>query len=176
MTNPNDSRPPGVRLRAGRAWLLGDDIDTDLLAPGKWMKHPIEIVAAHCLEDVFPEFAKQVRPGDIVVAGERFGIGSSREQATEALRFLGVQAVLAASYGGIFFRNALNLGLPALTFNQQADIQDGDLITIDPATGAGFNESRGITLQADPLPDFLIDMLKDGGLIPHLEQRFANQH
>ena len=97
----------------GRAWRFGDDIDTDVLAPGIYMKKPIAELAQHCLEVVDPRFAKEVRPGDIVVAGRNFGMGSSREQAAQALIALGVAAVLAKSFAGIFYRNALNQGLLA---------------------------------------------------------------
>ena len=94
----------------GRAFVFGDSVNTDALAPGGLMKHPIAVIASHCLESVDPSFASTVRPGDMVVAGKGFGIGSSREQAAEALKHLGVAAVLARSFGGIFYRNALNSG------------------------------------------------------------------
>ena len=100
-----------------RIWLFGDNIDTDQMAPGEHMKGGIEALAAHCLEGVRPEFPTTVEPGDIVIGGRNFGVGSSREQAAEALRHLGVSAVIALSFAGIFYRNALNLGLPALVIS-----------------------------------------------------------
>lgn len=159
----------------GRAFVYGDGINTDMLAPGIYMKHPIATIAQHCLESVDPEFARAVRPGDVVVAGQGFGIGSSREQAAEALKHLGVAAVLARSYGGIFYRNALNFGLPVLVCSQIDRIGAGDLLSVDAATGTVHNKTRGTTLTASPLPQFLLDMISDGGLVPHLEKRFAAQ-
>jgi 3-isopropylmalate/(R)-2-methylmalate dehydratase small subunit len=114
-----------------------------------------------------------VRPGDVVVAGRGFGIGSSREQAAEALKHLGVAAVLARSFDGIFYRNALNLGLPVLVCEDVDGISAGDLIHVDAASGVIDNKTRGSTLSAVPLPPFLLAMIADGGLVPHLERRFA---
>jgi 3-isopropylmalate/(R)-2-methylmalate dehydratase small subunit len=157
----------------GRAFVYGNGINTDMLAPGIYMKHPIATIAQHCLESVDPDFASAVKPGDVVVAGQGFGIGSSREQAAEALKHLGVAAVLARSYGGIFYRNALNFGLPVLVCSQIDQIGSGDLVSVDAATGTVRNKTRDVTLAASPLPQFLLDMIADGGLVPHLEKRFA---
>ena len=107
-----------------------------------------------------------------MVAGRNFGAGSSREQAAEALKHLGVACVVAKSFGGIFYRNALNLGLPVIVCADTDRIRDGDQVTVDPHTGAIVNETRGERLAAQPLPDFLLDMIADGGLVPHLEKRF----
>jgi 3-isopropylmalate/(R)-2-methylmalate dehydratase small subunit len=156
-----------------RVWKFGTDIDTDVLAPGAYMKLGIEDIARHCLESVRPEFAHDVKPGDVIVAGPNFGIGSSREQAAEALKHLGVAAVLARSFGGIFYRNALNLGLPVLVCEDVDGISAGDLIHVDAASGVIDNKTRGSTLSAVPLPPFLLAMIADGGLVPHLERRFA---
>lgn len=157
----------------GRAFVFGDAIDTDVLAPGIYMKHPLATLASHCLEAVDPTFATSVRPGDVVVAGKSFGIGSSREQAAEALKYLGVTAVLARSFGGIFYRNALNLGLPVIVCDAVDAIGNGDLVRVDAATGTIQNKTRGTTISAKPLPPFLLAMIADGGLLPHLEKRFA---
>ena len=159
----------------GRAFVFGDGIDTDVLAPGFYMKYPIATIAQHCLESIDPDFVKNVRPGDVVVAGKGFGIGSSREQAPEALKHLGVAAVLARSFGGIFYRNALNLGLPVLVCDAVDQISAGDLVHVDAATGVVDNNTRGIKLSARPLPGFLLAMIADGGLVPHLEKRFADK-
>ena len=99
---------------SGRAWILGDGIDTDVLAPGAYMSASLDILSSHCLAAVRSDFASAVRPGDVILAGSSFGVGSSREQAAEALKNLGIRAVIARSLGGIFQRNALNLGLPAI--------------------------------------------------------------
>lgn len=158
---------------SGRAFVFGDDIDTDVLAPGRYMKGPIEELAQHCLEAVAPDFAKEVRPGDVVVAGRNFGMGSSREQAAQALKVLGVSAVVAQSFGGIFYRNALNLGLPVVVCPQTGTIRPGDRLRVDLAGGTVTNETSGQMLASERLPQFLLDMLADGGLVPHLEKKFT---
>ena len=124
----------------GTAHLFGDGIDTDALAPGRYMAAPIEELAVHCLETIAPEFAASVRQNDIVIAGRNFAIGSSREQAAQALKFLGVAAVVAASFGGIFYRNALNLGLPVFRHPGATDLaQSGDRVSLDIDTGVFTN-------------------------------------
>jgi 3-isopropylmalate/(R)-2-methylmalate dehydratase small subunit len=155
----------------GRAWTFGDNIDTDLLAPGHAMKKPLEQLATHCLEAIEPGFASSIQRGDVVVAGRGFGIGSSREQAAQALLFLGVGAVLAKSLARIFYRNCLNIGLPVLVFPEADRIQRGDHLTVEPATGLVVNHTRGEEYRCEPIPAFLMDMLRDGGLIPHLHKR-----
>lgn len=160
---------------AGRLWRFGDNIDTDAMAPAVLMKSPLPVLARHCLASLRPEFPGSVRAGDVLVAGANFGIGSSREQAAEALKHLGVAAVLARSFGGIFYRNALNLGLPVLVCEDIAGISAGDLIHVDAATGVIDNRTSGTRLSAAPLPPFLLAMIADGGLVPHLEKRFADR-
>lgn len=157
-----------------RIFLLGDNIDTDQLAPGQYMRGGIEELAAHCLEAVRPDFAGTVAPGDVIVAGENFGIGSSREQAAEALRHLGVAAVIARSFGGIFYRNAINLGLPVLVGRDLAGIDDADRCDFSLEDAAIRLTDKDVTVTLEPLPDNLQRMLSDGGLVPHLKKRFAN--
>src|SRR5258706_15727814 len=101
-----------------KAWVFGDNLDTDAMVPGRYMKLPIEEIAKHCLEAVDPKFNKEVKPGDFVIGGRNFGMGSSREQAPEAFRQLGVAALVAESFAGLFYRNSLNLGLPAVVCAQ----------------------------------------------------------
>ena len=156
----------------GRAWVLGDRIDTDVLAPGYAMKLPPDELAAHCLEAVRPDFARSVRPGDVVVAGEGFGLGSSREQAAQSLKVLGVGAVLAKGFARIFYRNAFNLGLPALFFPQADEIEDGAPIAVD--IEAGRVESGGRDFAVRPLPPHLLALVRSGGLMAQLEERFAH--
>jgi 3-isopropylmalate/(R)-2-methylmalate dehydratase small subunit len=158
---------------SGRAFTFGDNVDTDVLAPGRLMKAPIEELARHCLEAVDPDFARAIQPGDVVVAGRNFGMGSSREQAAQALKFLGVAAVVAKSFGGIFLRNALNLGLPVMVCPVTEEIGAGDRVCVDLAKGEVVNETRGEVLPGEALPQFLLDMLADGGLVPHLEKELA---
>ncbi len=159
----------------GRAFVFGDNVDTDILAPGIYMKDPIEVIASHCLESLDADFAKTVRAGDIVVAGAGLGIGSSREQAAEALRHLGVGALVAKSYGGIFYRNALNFGLPALVCADTDRIRPADILCIDAGAGMIDNRTRSETYRVEPLPDFLLQMIADGGLVAHLEKRFSTR-
>lgn len=159
----------------GRAWTFGDDIDTDVLAPGRYMKSGIDEIAKHCLEAVDPRFAAAVRPGDVIAAGRNFGTGSSREQAAQALKHLGVTAVIAPSFGGIFYRNALNLGLVALVCDGAGAIRAGDEIAFDAAAGRIDNITRAETLACEPIPAHLLAMVADGGLVPHLEKRLGRR-
>ena len=169
------SQGVGHPLPQGRAFVYGDNIDTDALAPGTYMKSPLATLASHCLETVDKDFARTVRPGDFVVGGRNFGMGSSREQAAEVLRHLEVSAVIAPSFGGIFQRNALNLGLPVLVCPRAGEIRSGDLLEADAGTGRVNNLTSGFILDAAPLPLFLLRMIADGGLVPHLEARFGRR-
>lgn len=155
----------------GRAWVFGDNIDTDVLAPGIYMKGPIAELAKHCLETVDPRFAREVRPGDVVVAGRNFGMGSSREQAVMALRQLGVAAVLARSFAGIFYRNAINLGLLALVCADTGRIAPGATLAVDAARATVTDTTTGAALGVEPLPPHLLEIIADGGLLPRLEKR-----
>jgi len=156
-----------------RAWVLGDDVDTDAIAPGRYMKFGIAEIAPHCLEAVLPEFARGVRPGDIVVGGRNFGAGSSREQAPAALKHLGVAALVAESFAGLFYRNALNLGLPAVVCADAKRIQDGDKVRVSFEKGEIANLTTGENLKCEPLPAHLMQMVRDGGLLAHLEKRLG---
>lgn len=156
-----------------RVWRLGGDIDTDLLAPGYVMQHGVDVIAAHCLESLRPEFATQVRPGDVIVAGPGFGIGSSREQAAAVLVKLGVAAVIAPSYGGLFFRNAFNLGLMLLTCPQAERLQEKENIVIALQEHPYVVSADGERLACHPIPAFLIDMARAGGLMNVLRERLA---
>jgi len=157
---------------SGRAWIFGDDVDTDAIAPGAWMRAPIGTLAEHCLEVHDPEFATTVRPGDVVVAGRNFGCGSSREQAAQALRHLGIAAVVARSFAGLFYRNAINLGLPALECSEAGRIPAGAGITVD-LDAAALRLAGGETLRCTPIPPFLLELLHAGGLLNQLERRLA---
>ncbi len=160
---------------SGKAWVYGDDVNTDALAPGAYMKAPIEVLAAHCLEAIDPSFAAGVAPGDVVVGGRNFGLGSSREQAAQALRHLGVVAVVAESFAGLFYRNALNLGLAVLVCPEAQRIGFGEKLRVDPAAGRIENLTSGASLACEPIPGFLMEMLRDGGLVPHLEKKLKAQ-
>jgi 3-isopropylmalate/(R)-2-methylmalate dehydratase small subunit len=158
----------------GRVWRFGDNVDTDSLAPGLYMKQPLGELARHCLEALEPRFAAEVRPGDVVVAGRNFGMGSSREQAVQALTHLGVGAVLAKSFAGIFYRNALNLGLLALVCPEPERIGADARLIIRADQGEAVNAADGKRYPCEPLPPHLLAMIADGGLVPHLERKLAS--
>lgn len=162
----------GPRRIEGRVFKYGDSINTDLLFAGKYTytKHTPEEAAPHALEDLDPTFAKAVRPGDVVVAGVNFGCGSSREQAVTCLKALGVGAVVASSIARIYFRNAINAGLPAITCAAAvADLQHGDPITID-LEEAWIETPRGRVV-FPPFDVGVRELLRAGGLIPYVQRR-----
>ncbi len=164
-----------MKLIEGRAWVFGDDVNTDVMAPGLYFKAPMAEMARHCLEAIDPSFANGVRPGDIVVAGRNFGVGSAREQAAMALTHLGVGAVLAVSFGRIFYRNALNFGLPALVFPGAATVAAGDRLRVDPVEGRIGNERSGTVHTVNGIPAHLMAMVEAGGLMPWLKQRLHKE-
>ncbi len=159
-------------FHGARAWRVGADVDTDALAPGAYMKHGLEVIGWHCLEAVRADFAKGVRAGDVLVAGANFGIGSSREQAAGVLRHLGLAAVIAPSYSGLYFRNAFNLGLLLLTCPEADQIEEGEQVgVLFEGDTPRVMRSHGQCLACAPIPDFLMDMVHAGGLLPLLKQR-----
>ena len=158
---------------SGRAWVFGDGVNTDVMAPGLYFKESLDVMATHCMEAVEPGFAANVRPGDIVVAGRNFGIGSAREQAPMCLQHLGVGAILAESFGRIFYRNALNFGIPCLVFPAAGEIDDGDELRVDPVAGRIDNLSTGTGYDVAGLPEHLMAMIDAGGLMPWLKDRIA---
>ena len=166
----------GEKVIQGRVWRLGADIDTDVLAPGAYMKHGLDVIARHCLESVRPEFAAQVQAGDVIVADQNFGIGSSREQAAGVLVQLGVAAVIAPSFSGLFFRNAFNLGLLLITCQQALELNDAELISLQRSAAPQVLRSNGQRLQGQPIPDFLMDMVSAGGLMNLLRLRAQSAH
>jgi 3-isopropylmalate/(R)-2-methylmalate dehydratase small subunit len=157
----------------GRAFVYGDRIDTDLLAPGYAMKKGPEALARHTLEAVDPDFAGSVQPGDMVLGGADFGIGSSREQAAISLKTLGVSAVLAKSFARIFYRNCLNIGLPALVFDPAGKVSAGDQLSLDLAAGRLTNLTTDKAYDVPPLPAHLLEMIEAGGLMAHLKTQLA---
>ncbi len=157
----------------GRAFVFGDDVDTDQIAPGQYMAGGVETLARHALETLRPDFAQTVKPGDVVVAGRNFGMGSSREQAAEALKLLGVSGVVARSFAGIFYRNAINLGLPVMIAADLSAVKDGDAVSLDMTDARLHLTQKNVDIALEPLPDNLKEMLADGGLVPHLKKRFA---
>jgi 3-isopropylmalate/(R)-2-methylmalate dehydratase small subunit len=161
-------------LARHRVWTLPADVDTDQLAPGKAMKFGLDVIARHCLETVRPDFPAGVRPGDVLVAGPGFGIGSSREQAASVLVHVGVTAVIAPSISGLYVRNAFNVGLLAITCPDAGRLRDGERVAIDPGAGTVTAED-GTVLRCEPIPGFLLDMVAAGGLFEQLKRRLARE-
>ena len=159
-------------MNAGRAWVFGDDINTDLIAPARYLKRPLAEFATHTMEAADPAFAAAVKPGDILIGGENFGCGSSREQAPAALRYLGVAAVIAKSFARTFYRNAMNVGLPALVCPRAGEITAGTYWRVNLEAGMVESGDGCESCSCNAIPPHLMAMLRDGGLIPHLERRF----
>ena len=156
-------------------YVYGDNIDTDRIIPGKYTKTlDLSTLAEHVLEDLDPEFSKKVKHGDIIVAGENFGCGSSREQAPIALKQSGVAVIIAKDFARIFFRNAINIGLPILEIGDH-DIQSGADVTFDLKEGTVTDQSAKITYQATKLPQIMIDILDEGGLVNYLKKNKTYQ-
>ncbi|MDI9394680.1 MAG: homoaconitase small subunit [Euryarchaeota archaeon] len=149
----------------GRVWKFGNDIDTDVIIPGKYLRtKDMQVFAAHAMEGIDPEFSKKVKPGDIIVAGDNFGCGSSREQAPLALKHAGIACVVAKSFARIFFRNAINVGLPLI--EAYIECEEGEEIEVDLLKGEVKVPGKG-TFKGNKLPDFLLEILTDGGLVAH---------
>jgi len=160
----------------GKVWKYGDDVNTDVIFPGKYTYTVSDRkeMAAHALEDLDPRFAKEVKPGDIVVAGRNFGCGSSREQAATCLKEAGVGAVVAASFARIFFRNAINEGLPLVECPAAiAAIEAGQDIEID--FERGILAARGSDYQFPGLPESVMGIVREGGLIPYVRKKIAER-
>jgi 3-isopropylmalate dehydratase small subunit len=160
----------------GRAWTFGDDISTDHIIAGKYLgTTDAKVFAEHAFEAVDPTWAKNVRPGDMIVAGANFGCGSSREQAPVALKTLGISAILANSFARIFFRNAINLGFPVVECAGLRDrVKSGDVIELDLAGGEVRIPSGG-TFKFTPLPPNVLEILEAGGLVPKLRKELRTQ-
>ena len=158
------------RLR-GKAHVLGDSISTDLIAPGRLfhLRSNLPELAKHLLEDVEPDFAKKIEPGDFLVAGRNFGLGSSREHAPTIIRMAGVGAVLAQSFARIFSRNAINVGLPVLECDTSG-IEEGDQLEVDLKAGTVRNLTKAQTVKFPPLPPVMRRILADGGLAAYVKK------
>lgn len=157
----------------GRAIKYGNNVDTDVIIPARYLNttDPKEL-AAHCMEDLDPEFKNKVRPGDIIVAGANFGCGSSREHAPIAIKASGISCVIAETFARIFFRNAINIGLPIVECPEAAiDIKDGDQVAVDLTTGEITNLTTGKVYKAPPFPLFMQELIKLGGLVEYVRER-----
>jgi 3-isopropylmalate/(R)-2-methylmalate dehydratase small subunit len=159
-----------VSVIKGKAHVYGDNIDTDRIIPGKYTKTlDLTHLADHVLEDLDPTFRERVRPGDILVAGENFGTGSSREQAPLAIKAAGVSAVVAKSFARIFYRNAVNIGLPVVEASGH-QIENGDVVEVDLENGQVFDQTSGATFRATRMPGIMIRILQHGGLVNFLKK------
>ena len=159
-----------MKLR-GEALKFGDDISTDLIQPGRYnyLRSNLPELAKHVLEDADPTFASRVKKGDFIVAGKNFGLGSSREHAPAILKLAGVSAILAKSVARIFFRNAINVGLPVLICDTDK-INDGDELEIDLASGTIVDLTNGAKLTSGVIPDVMLKILAEGGLVPYIKK------
>ncbi len=158
-----------------RAWKFGDSVDTDAIIPARYLTTTdVKELARHALEDLDPSFAGNVQGGDVIVAGANFGCGSSREHAALALKGTGVAAVVARSFARIFFRNAINTGLPIVVSAAAVDaIRPSDEIRVDLGEGRIENVTRGTSFEGEPLPEFVTDIVMAGGLVPYVRARLA---
>lgn len=162
--------------QVGRVWKYDDDVNTDYIIPGKYLElvDPEEM-ARHAMEGIDPGFPGKVTEGDIIVGGRNFGCGSSREHAPLALKYAGVGAVIAESYARIFYRNSINIGLPALECPGIAGaVSDGDVLEVDVTEGTILNKSTGVKMSFTPLPDFMVEVLNEGGLAPYLKKNMED--
>ena len=154
-----------------KVYKYGDNVDTDVIIPARYLNAPDEkSLASHCMEDIDASFASTVEPGDIIVAGANFGCGSSREHAPLAIKASGISCVIAKTFARIFYRNAINIGLAILECPAASDgIDDGDQVSVDFATGVITNLTKGTTFQAEPFPPFIQEMIEKGGLMASIK-------
>ncbi len=161
----------------GKVHKYGANVDTDVIIPARYLSlsEPAEL-AEHCMEDIDKEFVNRVKPGDIIMATTNFGCGSSREHAPLAIKAAGISCVIAKSFARIFFRNAINIGLPLLECdNAVTQAEAGDILEVDLSNGQIKNRTKGITFTAKPYPDFMAELISAGGLIEHTKKRLANK-
>ena len=159
----------------GKVHKYGANVDTDVIIPARYLmlSEPAEL-AEHCMEDIDKEFLSRVKPGDIMVATTNFGCGSSREHAPLAIKAAGISCIIAKSFARIFFRNSINTGLPLLESEEAVDnIENGDEVEVDLASGTVNNLTKGQKFTAKPYPDFMAELIADGGLIEHTKKRLG---
>ncbi|WP_292656278.1 3-isopropylmalate dehydratase small subunit [Nitratifractor sp.] len=160
----------------GKAWKFGDNVDTDLIIAARYLNtsEPSEL-AKHVMEDADPEFVSKMEPGDIIIAGENFGCGSSREHAPIALKAAGIAAVIAPTFARIFYRNAFNMGLPIFELPEANEINEGDIVRIDMEKGEVIDETTGKSYKFNPIPEFMQELVDAGGLIQYAKKELAAQ-
>ena len=157
----------------GKVYKYGDNVDTDVIIPARYLNVSSgEELAKYCMIDIDPDFAHKVNKGDIIVAKKNFGCGSSREHAPLAIKCAGVSCVIASTFARIFYRNAINIGLPIMECDEAAeDIDDGDIVSVDFKTGVITNETKGHTYQAAPFPEFMQKIMEKGGLVEYTKAK-----
>lgn len=160
-----------------KVYKYGDNVDTDVIIPARYLNAPDEkSLASHCMEDIDTSFASTVEPGDIIVAGANFGCGSSREHAPLCIKTAGISVVIAKSFARIFYRNSINIGLPILECPEAADaIAAGDTVRVDFDTGLITDETTGCSFQAQPFPPFIQEIIAAGGLMNAIQNRQPDQ-
>lgn len=163
------------KVLKGKAFVYGPNIDTDQIYPGRFLDlTDPDQVGKHALEGADPNFVKEVQPGDLIVASTNFGCGSSREHAAVTLKAAGVGAILADSFGRIFYRNVINLGVPLIVCPGISEIvKRGDVLTVDMASGKVVNETTGATAEAQPLSDYVMNILESGGIKPLIKKQYG---
>lgn len=159
----------------GKAWIFGDDVNTDEIIPARYLNVTnYDELASHCMEDIDPNFVKKISPGDIIVAAKNFGCGSSREHAPLAIKAAGISCVIAKSFARIFYRNSINIGLPILECKEAAEkIKEGDVIEIDLAAGEIKNLTKNETYHAKPFPEFMQQIIASGGLMNYVMSKYV---
>ena len=165
------------KVLTGKAFVYGPNIDTDQIYPGRFLDlTDPDQVGKHAMEGADPNFVKEVQPGDLIVASTNFGCGSSREHAAVTLKAAGVGAILADSFGRIFYRNVINLGVPLIVCpGISAIVKRGDQLTVDMTTGKVTNETTGATAQAQPLSDYVMNILDSGGIKPLIKKQYGQE-
>lgn len=159
----------------GKVWKFGDDVNTDLIAPGKYLRLSNLEMAKHVLEGLDPTLPQKLKAGDIIVAGKNFGCGSSRETAPAAIKYAGISVVIAKFFARIFYRNAINLGLPMLECAEIDQVNQDDELEIDLENGIIKNLTQGVQYNASQLPAHILTIIKAGGLVPCLEQEYKDK-
>ena len=160
--------------REGRAFRYGDNIDTDVIIPARYLNtSEHKELASHCMEDIDKDFVKNVKEGDIIVGGKNFGCGSSREHAPIAIKASGISCVIAATFARIFFRNSINIGLPILECPEAAEeIGNGDIVSVDLSTGIIVDKTTGKEYKAEPFPPFMQKLIESGGLAEYIKENY----
>jgi 3-isopropylmalate/(R)-2-methylmalate dehydratase small subunit len=157
----------------GKIWIFGNNVDTDAIIPARYLttSDPAEL-AKHCMEDVDRDFVKKIKPGDVILAGENFGCGSSREHAPIAIKAAGISCVVAKSFARIFYRNSFNMGLPIFESRELIDtVKEGDIITLDSTRGTINVSGAAKTFMINPIPPFMEQLIADGGLMKHIARK-----